>query len=247
MYRIGITEAGDAGLDLSWEEKLDSVDGAIVITKHVNKQFIDAVLRNADKLIVHATVTGYGGTVVEPNVPLMILQYRNTVRLINSGFPQERVVIRIDPIIPTDKGIDRAERVLHLFSSGGFHRFRISVIDMYPHVRKRFAEAGLYDPYNGQFQASPEQFSKVDYMLREIQSRIGETCRIESCAEPNLNVPIQCGCISEYDLHILGLQDENQDFSGYQRKNCMCYAGKTELLNKKKRCKHQCLYCYWKS
>lgn len=26
-YKIGITEAGDAGLDLSWANKLDTVDG----------------------------------------------------------------------------------------------------------------------------------------------------------------------------------------------------------------------------
>ena len=28
-YKIGITEAGDAGLDLSWADKLDTVDGVI--------------------------------------------------------------------------------------------------------------------------------------------------------------------------------------------------------------------------
>lgn len=31
-YRIGVIEAGDTGLDLSWADKLDAVDGAIVIT-----------------------------------------------------------------------------------------------------------------------------------------------------------------------------------------------------------------------
>lgn len=28
-HKIGITEAGDAGLDRSWASKLDTVDGAI--------------------------------------------------------------------------------------------------------------------------------------------------------------------------------------------------------------------------
>ena len=34
MYKIGITEAGDAGIDRSWANRLDEVDGAILITKN---------------------------------------------------------------------------------------------------------------------------------------------------------------------------------------------------------------------
>ena len=41
-YRIGITEAGDAGLDLSWVDKLNDVDGAVVITKQITDSFINA-------------------------------------------------------------------------------------------------------------------------------------------------------------------------------------------------------------
>ena len=36
LYKIGITEAGDAGVDLSWVEKLDRVDAAVLITKCVS-------------------------------------------------------------------------------------------------------------------------------------------------------------------------------------------------------------------
>ena len=43
-YKIGITEAGDAGLDLSWKEKLGTVDGAVVITKCVSPAFYNAVV-----------------------------------------------------------------------------------------------------------------------------------------------------------------------------------------------------------
>lgn len=60
-YRIGVTEAGDAGIDLSWVRKMDTVDGAVVITKQITHGFLDAVLDHQKKLIVHATMTGYGG------------------------------------------------------------------------------------------------------------------------------------------------------------------------------------------
>lgn len=35
LYKIGITEAGDAGVDLSWGEKLNRIDAAVLITKCV--------------------------------------------------------------------------------------------------------------------------------------------------------------------------------------------------------------------
>lgn len=53
LYKIGVTEAGDAGVDLSWEEKLDDVDAAVLITKCVSPDFFDATLRHKDKLIIH--------------------------------------------------------------------------------------------------------------------------------------------------------------------------------------------------
>lgn len=68
LYKIGITEAGDAGVDLSWVEKLDRVDAAVLITKCVSPDFFDAALEHKDRLIVHATITGYGHSALEPNV-----------------------------------------------------------------------------------------------------------------------------------------------------------------------------------
>lgn len=53
LYKIGITEAGDAGVDLSWVEKLDRVDAAVLITKCVSPDFFDAALEHKDRLIVH--------------------------------------------------------------------------------------------------------------------------------------------------------------------------------------------------
>lgn len=69
--KIGITEAGDAGLDLSWEPHLERVDGAILVTKNITPSLYDAALRNKDKVILHATMTGYGSSVLEPEVPAL--------------------------------------------------------------------------------------------------------------------------------------------------------------------------------
>jgi len=254
--KIGITEAGDAGKDLSWVDRLGTVDGAIVITKCASVDFHDAVLANKDKLIVHATFTGYGHSVLEPNVPFPYEEFDAIMALVKDGFPNEKMVIRVDPIIPTEKGIDKALGVIKTFIDVGFSRFRISIIDMYPHVRERFKQAGLPFPYGEfGFQPAKEQVAAVDEMLKaasEYYHSLGnrelfsDELRIESCAEPGLKNVIQCGCVSAYDLNLLGLETDDSDSCGYQRPNCLCYSGKTELLKHKERCPHGCLYCYWK-
>lgn len=40
QYKIGITEAGDAGANLSWAHHLDEVDGAILVTKRISPDFL---------------------------------------------------------------------------------------------------------------------------------------------------------------------------------------------------------------
>lgn len=252
-YSIGITEAGDAGVDLSWEKKLEKVDGAILITKNVSRDFRAAVMRNSSKVIVHATVTGFGGSVLEPNVPLARESLENVMLLLCDGFTQERVVIRVDPIIPTEKGLNTALATIEMFMAEGFSRYRISVIDMYQHVRERFVKTGLPLPYGDKMYAGTEQMCLVDAMLLEAKAfweylgkRPGEL-RVESCAEPWLKEPISCGCISSYDLSLLGLDPNESDSVGPQRQHCMCYSGKKELLSFRHPCRHNCLYCYWKS
>ena len=257
-YKIGATDGGDAGIDLSWVDKLSKVDGAVVIAKCVAPDFYDAVIANKDKLVVHATCTGYGGSVLEPNVPSPHEQFQAVMALVKDGrFPKEKVTIRVDPIIPTTKGIKTAEGVIKMFMNVGFSRFRVSIIDMYPHVRERFKQAGLPLIFGESgFSPSKAQVSAVDEMLKNVseywkslidRELFADVLRIESCAEPGLTNVIPCGCVSDYDLKLLGLtEDSAANNVGYQRPTCLCYSGKTELLKSNNRCKHGCLYCFWK-
>ena len=252
-YKIGITERGDAGLDLSWVGKLDAVDGAVVITKCLSPACYDALLANKEKLILHATLTGHGHSVLEPAVPPPYEEFDALMTLVDAGFPKERVVIRVDPIIPTEKGLRVAGSVIRTCMRKGFSRYRVSLIDMYQHARDRFAANGLPCPYGPSgFAPNQEQIAAANKMLHDAKiywtAEFGRPLaglRIESCAEPGLTEAIPCGCISSYDLALLSLEDENADVTGLQRKNCLCYSGKTELLSNRKQCEHGCLYCYW--
>lgn len=43
--RIGITECGDAGLNLSWVDRADEFDGLVLITKYLSETFIQQAAR----------------------------------------------------------------------------------------------------------------------------------------------------------------------------------------------------------
>ena len=262
--KIGITERGDASIDYQWVEKLPSVDGTILITKNLTDRYIDTVIKcyeNGDKLIVHATCTGWGRTDFEPNVPDYKTQLHQLKKLIKKGFPADHCVLRIDPIFPTLSGLNRVMEVIHEFQKQktGIKRIRISVYDEYHHVKERLKAAGYRPCYGENFHASPKQMESVANALRQFSyctySHHGQVTmrnQFETCAEDLLvkRYPHsfkQVGCVSNKDIELMGLEPVlNKEENGQQRTGCRCLTCKTELLTNKYRCPNQCIYCYWK-
>lgn len=250
--KIGITERGDAGTDFTWVEKLGTVDGAILITKNITGRFISEVIAAQNlgqKLIVHCTCTGYGQTALEPHVPDYRMQLLALKNLIDAGFPKERCVLRIDPVFPTPKGMLAVRSVLDAFMAlnTGITRIRVSVVDEYRHVKERYKEHGWIPIYGDRFQASPEELKLVADTLS------GFPFVFETCAEDNLaalapDVFKVKGCISETDLRLMGIaSDKTMGQNIQNRRGCHCLSCKTELLDNRHPCAHQCVYCYWKN
>ena len=240
ILKFGITEAGDAGLDYSWADKL--LEGNIIITKHLtikNSKLLELLMANKDKIILHITCTGYGGTNMEPNVPTPKEVYEGTKCLISQGFPVKQMVLRTDPIIPTPTGLKRVSGIWNLFKDTGIVRVRYSVIDMYKHTKERFMTVYGQVPF-ATFKAPPQMMFAV---MQQTSKKEYAKYSFESCAE---DLPDRVGCISLKDYEILGLDTSDVQPGGFQRRGCTCCAGKTELLCNKKRCPSGCLYCYWK-
>lgn len=225
--KIGITERGDAGLNFN-QINWSGIDGAILITKAPHILF-----QNIEKIpipyIVHCNITGFAGTVLEPNVAninVTLKAYRDFLDRI----PQDRVILRIDPIIPTEKGLRTAEHII----KNAQGRVRISFIDQYAHLVVRFQKHGIKLPWDS-FHAPIEIRKNALDRLKQTHENI------ETCGEPGL----PCfGCVSQTDITALGLNFMAQK-GGHQREQCTCIAEKTEMLNQKKPCGHKCLYCYW--
>jgi DNA repair photolyase len=221
--KFGITERGDAALDQSWRYW----EGPkILITKA--PQSLGKIPANA---IVHCTITGYGGSVLEPGVAkpeITLAAYDELV----AKYGGERIVLRIDPIIPTVKGMEQAEAIIR-HAQG---RVRISFLDLYPHVKERFIKAGL---------PLPQSSFHADLGIRRFIAYGALQYRhedIEICGEPEMECT---GCVSERDVKALGLDCKLSGKCG-QRQACKCAAEKHELLTRRGQCKHGCLYCYWR-
>jgi DNA repair photolyase len=228
--QIGITERGDAALDTSWLPWVINKKPAILISKNVwlLNEILQQTFEEVPNIIAHTTITGFGGTILEPNVlnyEKSLEGYKSLVDFLGS----DRVVLRVDPVIPTEKGIDTARKVIEAAKEIAETRVRISFIDNYDHVKKRFKELDICLPW--------------DTFHAPLSDRIHaweQLGKPEVCGEPDFECT---GCVSEIDCKVLDVQ--SIDISKGQRKNCACCANKYELLKIRSVCKHACIYCYW--
>ena len=251
---FGITENGDASMNYDWESKMLEMDGSILITKKLTATFKNKVIEYMHRpFIIHVSCTGYGGTVLEPNLPRFTDTINEIYNLIHyAGFPANRIVLRIDPIIPTGKGIKTFEAVLRYARERipEVTRVRISVLDMYPHVRKRFEAKSIPCPYGDSFQATDFMFQNLNYKIEDLKKEFPEIS-FESCAETKIPAATAVGCVSEKDYEILGVPTPEKSRKG-QRKGCLCLGDKKDLLTFKyqqtgyNHC-YGCLYCYWQT
>lgn len=248
--KIGITERGDAGLDLSWISRIYEVDGVILITKNINDKFINSVvsLSKIKPMIVHCTCTGFGSSKLEPNVPDYTAQIDNLKKLIDAGFPISNVVLRIDPIIPDVFGEWNLMNVLDYirYIELPIQRIRISIYDEYKHVKERLRSNGI-EPFYGKYKNCQNKSSiqsVVNILLKYPYEY--EVCAEDALADMSDRFK-KVGCVSKTDLEIMGLFiDEELGENPQGRSGCHCLSCKYELLTNKHRCDHKCLYCYWR-
>lgn len=227
---IGITERGDASIDNSWLTAVNNNMPCILITKDPYK--LSSMINKDMNIIVHATITGYGSTILEPNVPQPSNAVKGLLKII-SMIGIERTVLRVDPIIPYKiKGCNKIPFASDIPSDIINNiRKRISFMDNYPHVKQRMIDVGL-EPLPYDFHAPLSKRIEIWEKLK----------RPEVCGEPSMECT---GCISQKDVEILNTNIQSNNTSK-QRQSCKCLSIKTELLTNKKQCGHKCLYCYWR-
>jgi len=220
--KIGITEGADPTANLDWMPWTYDGNPAILITKR--PELLLPMLTGEENIIIHCTITGWGGTKVEPNIPDWLTEIAYYHRLCNL-FGMERVVLRIDPILPNYN-----LALLRAILEHAEGRLRISFLDAYPHVKTRFSNANV--------RLEQSTFHQPLELRRLIWDELGKP---EVCGEPDMPIT---PCVSSMDCAILGVEPLNTE--KHQRPACHCLANKTELCGKHN-CTYGCLYCYWRT
>ena len=126
--KIGITESGDPCFDFSWVKNIQ--DANIIITKGLNDRMIKELIKNKDKIILHLTCTGNGGTDIEPNVLTPEKLKERLLILLKKGFNSNQIVLRIDPIILNKKYYNNSFIPVVLFKNI-IKRLRFSFLNMF--------------------------------------------------------------------------------------------------------------------
>lgn len=248
MKYVGITETYDPCFVPDWETRL--LEANVVISKELSDEMVEKLLIVQDRVIFHHTVTGQGGTVLEPHVKTPEHEFEQFVKLVDRGFDTTHYVLRLDPIVLLNKECqDNIYKVLDMWSGyakehGIVFRCRVSVVDLYPHAVLRMRNKGVTLLWKN-FKAPMSVFRRTE----EILGKYTEWLYFESCAETELTADFidKLGCVSYKDLSLLHV---NGDSYGQpvnkQRDDCQCLAKRQILGTIPRRCPHGCLYCFWK-
>lgn len=188
------------------------------------------------------TVTGLGGTAIEPNVPSASNVWEDMEHLIESGFNPALVNWRMDPIIPgfhAGRPEFHTARMVHSLARRakglGIARCTISFITFYEHVKKRWPE--------GLKAARPtEQQREIANMIKDILGGYG--IALYGCAQPQLSgliMPSKC-IDGGYYSAVTGFAFETEKDPG-QRKECGCTKS-VDIGRYQASCGHGCRYCY---
>ncbi len=211
-------------------------------------------------ILLNLTVTGLGGTALEPGIASSEEVYDATAALIDKKLVRpEAIILRYDPLIQisTRSGslgnitLEAFDRILDMFCPMGIERVKTSLVDArYAHVPKRFDKVG--------FTLDLPSLKVIDNFYEEIKKR----CRLygaqlDICCSPKSLVTGETrGCI---DGHLINRLLDKAGTSwrvtttphndiGRQRPTCKCtYSRDIGYSDGFQTCfKHHgaCIYCY---
>lgn len=200
-----------------------------------------------DQLYLHFTITGLGGTFVEPGVPLPQNALHQLDALLEILGRPERMTVRFDPLTFWLAG-EKVEANLHFFEKlapalacRGIKTVRFSFVQWYNKAKRRAVKLGFqyYDPPD-------EEKKKYTATLVQIAQVWGVS--LFSCSQNVLTeVPgiSPSACIDGKLLQ--RLHPRKEEASGKKDKSQRAECGCTESVDigsYVQSCPHCCLYCY---
>ncbi len=193
-------------------------------------------------LFCHFTVTGLGGTWLEPHVPKPAQALAQLPKLVDLCGDPRRVVVRFDPVVHWQEedevrsNLDQAEAVFQACRRSGVHDVRVSFVTLYPKVRRR--SVAWHVPTWAERKAAAQ-------LLRDLAQIYGVELR--ACADPSWEVwgVPRAACIDGRlltELHPAKVPAPMSKDRG-QRPACLCTQS-VDIGSYTLRCPSGCLYCY---
>lgn len=212
-----------------------------------NAHGLSALLEAYDQVYVHFTITGLGGTPVEPGAPeprAALAQLGESVAF--AGEPR-RVSVRFDPVLFWEEGgavasnLPFFRELAPAAAAVGIRDVRMSFAQWYGRSRRRASARGFryVDPPDEEKRARAEEMAAI---------AAAHGLALHACSQPALaGVPglVPSACVDGALLESLHPRREpasrRKDRS--QRAACLCTES-TDIGSYAQACPHGCVYCY---
>ncbi len=202
------------------------------------------VLRRLNQIYVLLTVTGLGGTPLEPYAPTHDRIFQKLPQLITFMGSPQRLALRYDPLIDviyqgktriSNIDLDLFERILSQAHLLGIKRVIVSYLTLYPKVEKRLRENG--------FKLMEHRIGEIiDFIKRRMwpsTEKLG--MELSTCVLPDLTTK---GCIDGKTLIELHPLREACSLVKDRSQRASCHCTKSMDIGQWFACYHNCLYCY---
>ncbi len=106
---------GDPTQDMDyWTRLITEIN--IIETRNLTPEFIEFCLSRRDYIFLHVKISGMGASPLEPNIPTPKAMFLMLKSLVDRGFPRNRILICVDPIIANSNGIRAIKLLLRVFT-----------------------------------------------------------------------------------------------------------------------------------
>jgi hypothetical protein len=201
-------------------------------------------LKTFDQLYLLLTVTGLGGTPLEPKAPEIDTVLKSLPDLIDFLDSPLRLALRYDPLIEvvydkknrlTNIDLKLFQYILNSLHPLGIKRVITSFVTLYPKVRKRL------DKHN--FRIIEHTLEEIeDFILKQMTPQAKKLgLEISTCVLPEITSK---GCIDGKTLIELHPQKELCSLIKDKSQRISCHCTKSVDIGRWFPCYHGCLYCY---
>jgi len=243
-----VTFYPDYAVDRIKQIGVENIHTLVIWTKNPKNILSHPGLKNCleelDHIYILLTVTGLGGTPLEPFAPDTEEVFGQLPQIIDFIGSPQRLAIRYDPLIDAlHKGkrhisninMNLFEEILEKASSLGIKRIIVSYVTLYKKVIERLKR---------------NEFAIVDHKIEEITDFIKNKMKprveklgmeLSTCVLPDLTTK---GCIDGNTLSLLHPKQEPCSKAKDRSQRQTCHCTKSYDIGQWFSCYHNCLYCY---